>query len=40
MSFTPSPQQEADRLSRTEEDRKRWLYTAITRAERRLVIVE
>jgi exodeoxyribonuclease-5 len=29
-----------DRLSRTEEDRKRWLYTAITRAERGLVILD
>jgi exodeoxyribonuclease V len=29
-----------DQLSRTEEDRKRWLYTAITRAERGLVILD
>jgi exodeoxyribonuclease-5 len=29
-----------DRLSRTPEDRARWLYTAITRAERGLVILD
>jgi exodeoxyribonuclease-5 len=29
-----------DRLSRTAEDRARWLYTAITRAERGLVILD
>jgi exodeoxyribonuclease-5 len=29
-----------DRLSRTQEDRARWLYTAITRAERGLVILD
>lgn len=29
-----------DGLSRTEEDRRRWLYTAITRAERGLVILD
>jgi hypothetical protein len=29
-----------DRLSRTAEDRARWLYTAITRAERGLVLLD
>jgi exodeoxyribonuclease-5 len=29
-----------DRLSRTAEDRKRWLYTALTRAEEGLVILD
>jgi len=29
-----------DGLSRTAEDRNRWLYTAITRAERGLVILD